>query len=156
MLQGKESSPLWGFIFFFKWLCWLLILYLPNGRVFRWWLFSCWFVPMNVFLLPDIYFILHRVLISWVKWLVPRDAYCFLFSLILSIWIPKQLDFHVTDPLFAFKGWFDRRKSWCSSYRWFTTKQEFHFQMSQGRKWYILCQFTELPPCNISLSLLIY
>jgi len=63
MLQGKESSPLQGFIFFFKWLCQHSILYLPSGGVFRWWLFSCWFVPINVFLVPDIYFILHWVLI---------------------------------------------------------------------------------------------
>jgi len=57
----------------------------------------------------------------------------------------------VTDPLFSFKGGFNRRKSWCSSYWWCTAKQELHIQMSQGRKWYILCQFTQLPPCKISL-----
>jgi hypothetical protein len=81
------------------------------------WFFSCWLLLTNVNLVPDIYFILHWVLISCIKWSVLVSTYC--------LYLFKCLPY-VADPLFAFTGWVDIRKGRCSSYaqqsRSFTSK----------------------------------
>lgn len=66
----------------------------------------------------------------------------------------RYISMCLTLTLILFQGGFHRRKSWCASYWWLTAKQKFHVQMSQGREWYFLCQFTQFSPSKISVCLL--